>query len=64
MLAKCKLKSIEKIISQTLIDLEISHEELRTIINEENYKRLKEDIRMMKSKNNKNTRKSNGAGQN
>ena len=62
MLAKCKLKSIEKIISQTLIDLEISHEELRTIINEENYKRLKEDIRMMKSKNNKNTRKSNGAG--
>ena len=64
MLAKCKLKSIEKIISQTLIDLEISHEELRTIINEENYKRLKEDIRMMKSKNNKNTRKSNGAGSN
>ena len=62
MLAKCKLKSIEKIISQTLIDLEISHEELKTIINEENYKRLKEDIRMMKSKNNKNTRKSNGAG--
>ena len=38
MLAKCKLKSIEKIISQTLIDLEISHEELKTIINEENYK--------------------------
>ena len=62
MLAKCKLKSIEKIISQTLIDLEISHEELKTIINEENYKRLKEDIRMIKSKNNKNTRKSNGAG--
>ena len=62
MLAKCKLKSIEKIISQTLIDLEISHEELKTIINEENYKRLQEDIRMMKSKNNKNTRKSNGAG--
>ena len=62
MLAKCKLKSIEKIISQTLIDLEISNEELQTIINEENYKRLKEDIRMMKSKNNKNTRKSNGAG--
>ena len=62
MLAKCKLKSIEKIISQTLIDLEISHEELKTIINEENYKRLKEDIRMMKSKNNKTTRKSNGAG--
>ena len=62
MLDKFKLKSIEKIISQTLIDLEISHEELKTIINEENYKRLKEDIRMMKSKNNKNTRKSNGAG--
>ena len=37
MLAKCKLKSIEKIISQTLIDVGISHEELKTTINEENY---------------------------
>ena len=42
MLAKCKLKSIEKIISQTLIDVGISHEELKTTINEENYERILE----------------------
>ena len=35
MLAKIKLNSIEKIVYQTLIDLEISHEEFKTIINED-----------------------------
>ena len=50
MLAKCKLNSIKNLISQALIDLEISHEELKTTANEEeNYRRLKENIRMMKS---------------
>ena len=50
LLAKSKLNSIRKLISQALIDLEISHEEYKSIINEEeNYKRLKENIRMMKS---------------
>ena len=50
MLAKSKLDSIETLISQTLIALEISHEEFQTIVNEEeNYKRLKESIRMIKS---------------
>ena len=35
MLAKSKLDSIETLISQALIDREISHEEFKTIINEE-----------------------------
>ena len=53
MLARSKLNSIETKISQALIDLEISHEKHKTIINEvENYKRLKK-IKMMKSGNDK-----------
>ena len=35
MLAKIKLNSIEKIVYQTLIDPEISHEEFKTIINKD-----------------------------
>ena len=54
MLAKSKLNSIEKLISQALIGLEISHEEYKSIINEEeNYRRLKENTKMMKSDNEK-----------
>ena len=34
MLAKSKLNSIEALISQALIDLEISHEEFKTTVNE------------------------------
>ena len=34
MLAKNKLNSIETLISQALIDLEISHEECKTFVNE------------------------------
>ena len=50
MLARIKLSSIETLISQALKDLEISHEEYKSIINEEeNYGTLKENIRMMKS---------------
>ena len=64
-LVRSKLNSIDKLVSQAFIDLEISHEEFKTIINEEeNYRRLKEAIRMMKSddesdeltENNKNIR--------
>ena len=33
MLAKRKLNSIETLISQALIDLDISHEEFETILN-------------------------------
>ena len=50
MLAKSKLNSIENLISQALIDLEISHEEFKTIIKEkEKYEKMKESITMMKS---------------
>ena len=34
MLAKSKLSSVEELISQALIDMEISHEEFITILNE------------------------------
>ena len=34
MLAKSKLNSIETLMSQGLIDLEISYEEVKTIVNE------------------------------
>ena len=48
MLARSKLNSIETLISQTLIDLKISHEEYKTTINEEdNYRTLKENIRII-----------------
>ena len=49
MLARSKLNSIEKLISQALIYLEIIHEEYKTITNEgENYRKLKENIRIKK----------------
>ena len=58
MLATSKLNSIET-LSQALIDLEISHEEFKTIFNE----KVKESIRMIKSSNklneNKDIRKNN-----
>ena len=50
MLTRTKLNSIETLISQALIDLEICHEEYKSIKNEEeNYSRLKENFRMIKS---------------
>ena len=50
MLARSKLNSIESKISKALIDNEISHEGLMTILNEEKkYRELKESIRMMNS---------------
>ena len=46
MLAKSKLNRIGKLVSQTLIYPEISHEEHKSIIsNEENCRRLKENIK-------------------
>ena len=52
MLAKSKLNSIETLISQALIDLEISHEEFKTtIVNEkEKYYQMKKTIRNTRSK--------------
>ena len=51
-LAKNKLSSIETLMSQALIDLDISHEEFKTIVNEkEKYELMKESIRNIKSRN-------------
>ena len=48
MLARSILNSIESKITEALINNEISHEDFKTIINEErNYRELKESIRMM-----------------
>ena len=50
MLARSKLNSIESKISEALINNEISHEDIVTIINErKKYRKLKETIRMMNS---------------
>lgn len=50
MLARSKLNSIKKMISQTLVDFEIKHEKCTTIINElEKYRGLKKGIRMASS---------------
>ena len=49
MIAKSKLNSTETLISQALIDLNISHEEFKTIVNEkEKYDQMKENIRNTK----------------
>ena len=49
-LARSKLNSIESIISEAFKDSEINNEEYTTIINEqENYRRLNEDIRIIRS---------------
>ena len=54
MLARSKLNSIEGKISEALINNQISHEDLTTIINEERrYRELKESIRMMKGQEDK-----------
>ena len=50
MLARSKLNCIETLISQILIDSEISHETyIVMVIEKEKYRRLKEDIRQVKS---------------
>ena len=54
MLAGSKLNSIESKISEALMNNEISHEDFMTfIIEEENYRELKESIRMMKGQEEK-----------
>ena len=46
MLAKSKLNSIETLVSQTLIDMEISHGEFITILKEKDkYEKMKENLR-------------------
>ena len=46
MLAKSKLSSINTLISQALIDMDISHEEFITILNEKDkYEMMKENLK-------------------
>ena len=65
-LAKSKLNGIETLISQVLIDLDISHEEFKAIVNEkERYEQMKESIINTKSRdelreNSKDIRRNNG----
>ena len=63
MLGKSKLKNVKTLIFQALVDLRISREEFKTIVNEkEKYEKMEESIRLMKSsdeliENNKNIMK-------
>ena len=51
MLAKSKLNSIETLVSQALIDMEISHEEFITILREKDkYEKMKENLRNVNEK--------------
>ena len=46
MLATSKLNSIETLISQALIDMDISHEEFVTVLKEKDkYEKMKESLR-------------------
>ena len=46
MMAKSKLNSIETLISQAIIDLDISHEEFTRILKEKDkYEKMKEKLR-------------------
>ena len=51
MLAKSKLNNIETLVSQALIDMEISHEEFVTILKEKDkYKKMKDNLRSQNEK--------------
>ena len=51
MLAKSKLNSIETLVSQALIDMEISHEEFITVLKEKDkYEKMKENLRNVNEK--------------
>ena len=46
MLAKSKLNSVETLISQALIDMDISHEEFITILHKKDkYEKVKDNLR-------------------
>ena len=54
MLAKVKLNRIETLVSQALIEMERSHEEFITILNEKNkYEKMKENMRNVNEKTKK-----------
>ena len=51
MLAKSKFNSIETLVSQALIDMEINHEEFVTILKEKDkYEKMKENVRNISGK--------------
>ena len=51
MLAKSKLNSIDTLVSQALIDIDISHEEFLTILKEKNkYEKMKENVKNLSEK--------------
>ena len=51
MLAKSKLNSIENLVSQALIDMEVSHKEFITILKEKDkYEKMKENVRNVSEK--------------
>ena len=51
MLAKSKVNSTETLVSQALIDIEISHKEFITILKEKDkYKKMKENVRYVNEK--------------
>ena len=56
MLAKNKLNSIKTLISQAVLDTEISHEEFVAIFKEKDrYEKMKEDVRNLSEKLEKKT---------
>ena len=51
MLTKSKLNSIETLASEALIDMEISHKEFITILNEKDrYEKMKENVKNVSEK--------------
>ena len=63
MLAKSKLSSTETLLSQALIDMEISHVEFATIMKKKDkYEKIKEDLTNPSEKQ-KNTRLNSGTSQ-
>ena len=52
MLAKRKVNSIETLVSQALIDMEISHEDFITILKEKDqYEKMKHNLKSENEKN-------------
>ena len=47
---KSKLSSIETLVSQTLVDMKISHEEFNTILKEKKNEKMKENVRNLSEK--------------
>ena len=58
MLAKSKLSSIDTLVSQALIVMEISHEEFSTILKEKDkYDKIRENVRNVNERSEEKTKK-------